>query len=272
MNAATATPSLRSYRPRRLPDLVRVGSEFDGGYVLPLSAIRASQALLSLGVEENWTFEEAVLALNPSIELTCVDGTTDPELIRAKAIREMRKALLRLRAGKFLRMAQLLSRPRAFREFFAKHEFLKLMVAGTPGPGAATLDELLERVRRGDRERSVLVKMDIEGSEYDALAACAGRLGRVTALIIEFHALERNWERFAATMDALAGVFLIAHVHGNNYDGYVPGSRVPETLEVTLVHRDLVPTVPPPASDRYPLPHLDRPNNRRHADLQLSFE
>jgi len=161
MDAGTPTLSLHAYRPHRFPDLVRVGSEFDGGYVLPLGAIRASRALLSLGVEENWAFEQGVLALNPSIRLTCVDGTTGPELIRAKAIREMLRALLRLRAGKFLRMARLLQRPREFREFFASHQFLKLMVAGRPGPGAATLDELLERVRQGDPTRWVLVKMDI---------------------------------------------------------------------------------------------------------------
>jgi hypothetical protein len=73
-------------------------------------------------------------------------------------------------------------------------------------------------------------------------------------------------------MEALAATFLIAHMHGNNYDGYVPASRVPQTLEVTLVHRDLVAAVPPPASDHYPLPDLDRPNNQRHPDLELSFE
>jgi hypothetical protein len=272
MDAGTATLSLRPYRPRRFPDLVRVGSEFDGGYVLPLSAIRASQALLSLGVEENWAFEQGVLALNPSIRLTCVDGTTGPEQIRTKALRGMLQALLRLRAGKFVRMARLLHRPRAFRQFFARHEFLKLMVAGRSGPGAATLEELLQRVRQGDAQRWVLVKMDIEGSEYDALAACVGGLRRVAVLIVEFHALDRNWQRFAATMDALAGSFVIAHVHGNNYDGYVPGSHVPQTLEVTLVHRDLAAAAPPAASERYPLPDLDRPNNHRHPDLDLSFE
>ncbi|HXQ31626.1 MAG TPA: FkbM family methyltransferase [Steroidobacteraceae bacterium] len=272
MNAGTAPLSLHRYRPRRFPDLVRVGSTFDGGYVLPLGAIRASQALLSLGVEENWEFEQEVLALKPSIRLTCVDGTTGPELIRTKAIREMLKALLRLRAGKFLRMARLLRRPRAFREFFAEHEFLKLMVAGRSGPGAATLEELLDRVRRGDPGCWVLVKIDIEGSEYDALAGRIEGLGRVAALIVEFHALERNWQRFAALLDALAARFVIAHVHGNNYGGYVPGSRVPQTLEVTLIHRDLAPVVPPPTSDRYPLPGLDRPNNHRHPDLELSFE
>jgi len=115
------------------------------------------------------------------------------------------------------------------------------------------------------------VKMDIEGSEYDSLAA-AGRLGRVAALVIEFHELGRNWSRFTATLAALAEDFIVAHVHGNNHLGCIPGSSVPETLEVTLVHRELVAEILPAAAGSYPLPDLDRPCDRRRPDLALSFE
>lgn len=272
MNAGTSTPSLRPYRPLRFPDLIRVGSTFDGGYVLPRSAILVSQALLSLGVEANWEFEEGALALNPSLTVTCVDGTTGPEVIRARAYREMLRALVRLRPVKFARMAKLLGRARAWRPFFAKHDFLPLMVGATPGPGAATVTELLDRVRGGDASRWVLIKMDIEGSEYASLAAAAGRLDRVSALVIEFHELGRTWSQFCATLAALDKNFLIAHIHGNNHSGYVPGTRVPETLELTLVHRDLVAGILPAAADPYPLPVLDRPCDRRRPDLALSFE
>jgi len=271
MNPGTPTPSLRAYRPRRFPDLVRVGSAYDGGYVLPRSVVTASQALLSLGVEANWEFEEGALALNPALTVTCVDGTTSPEIIRARALRELGRAAVRLRPVKIARMLKLLGRARAFRQFFARHEFLPLMVGPTPGPGAATLPELLARVRGGDPTRWVLVKMDIEGSEYEALAA-AGRLGRVAALVIEFHELGRNWARFAATLAALEPDYLVAHVHGNNNLGCIPGSSVPETLELTLVHRELVAGILPAASDTYPLPELDRPCDRRRPDLALSFE
>lgn len=271
MNAGTPTPSLRAYRPRRFPDLVRVGSAFDGGYVLPRSSLEASQALLSLGVEANWEFEEGALALNPSLQVTCVDGTTSPAIIRARALKELGRALLRLRPIKTARMLRLFARSFAFKRFFARHDFLPLMVGPTPGPGAATLNELLARVRRGQPDRWVFIKMDIEGSEYDSLAA-AGRLERVAGLVIEFHELGRNWARFEATLNALEADFVVAHVHGNNYLGLIEGSRVPETLELTLVHRALVAGILPPAAADYPLPGLDRPCDRRRPDFVLSFE
>ena len=272
MNPTSSTPSLRAYRPRQFPDLIRVGSAHDGGYVLPASVVRASGALLSLGVEANWEFEAAALALNPALTITCVDGTTGPEVIRDRALRELRRAALKLRPRKFLRMLGLYRQAAAFRRFFAVHEFLPLMVGAADGPGTASLARLLEQARRGDPARWVLLKMDIEGAEYDSLAAAEGRLGRVSALAIEFHELGRSWQRFEAAMRLLARDFVIAHVHGNNCLGYVPGADVPETLEVTLVHRELAPGALPVASARYPLAGLDRPNDRRRPDLALHFE
>lgn len=272
MNPGSSSPSLRAYRPRQFPDLIRVGSRNDGGYVLPASVIHASDALLSLGVEANWDFEEAALRIRPSLAVTCVDGTTGPDAIRARALKELRRALVRLRPVKTARMLRLLGRATEFRRFFAKHEFLPLLVAAHDGTGTASLATLLAHVRRGDPARWVLVKMDIEGAEYDSLAAASGQLGRISALAIEFHELGRNWQRFTATMDRLADSFAIAHLHGNNCLGYVPGSRVPETLEVTLVHRSLAAGDLPPADAHYPLPALDAPNDRRRPDLALTFE
>ncbi|SRR5579871_4103716 len=272
MNPGSSTPSLRDFRPRQFPDLIRVGSAHDGGYVLPASALRASRALLSLGVEANWEFEEAALALNPALSITCVDGTTGPDVIRARALREMGRAALKLRPVKFARMVRLYARAAEFRRFFAVHEFLPLLVAAADGPGTASLASLLAHVRRGDATRWVLVKMDIEGAEYDSLAAADGHLDRVSVLAIEFHDLERNWDRFCATMRALAARFVVAHVHGNNCLGVVPGSAIPQVLELTLVHRQLAPGMLPATTAHYPLPGLDRPNDRRRPDLPLSFE
>jgi hypothetical protein len=271
MNTASDLPSLRAYRPHPGTDLIRVGNAFDGGYVLPRAAVTATQAVLSLGVEADWSFEEAMLAHNPGITLTCVDGTTGPDVIRARVRRDLRRALVRLRGGKVLRMLRLLNRHEEFKVFFARHDFLKLMVAPESGPGLATVDELLARVRGADPQRWVLLKMDIEGAEYEVLPAVADRLQRVTALAIEFHQLDRNWGRFEAIMAALAPTFYVAHIHGNNNDKTVPGTQVPLTIEITLMNRALVGQLPPPATAGYPLAGLDAPNQPRRPDMVLDF-
>jgi hypothetical protein len=272
MNTSTGIPSLRACRPRRFADLVRMGRDADGGYVLPRRMITASRALLSLGVEADWTFEEALLAVTPTLEITCVDGTTGPEIIRARVLKELGRVLKQLRFARAFEIARGLSKPRAFRRFFARHQFLKLMVAGRPGPGLVTLDELLARVRGADAGRWVLVKMDIEGSEYEVLAASHELWSRVAGLVIEFHAVDRRWAEFEAEVAVLMRSFYVAHVHGNNHDGCVPGTSVPLTLEITLINKALCEGEPPLSTASYPLPGLDWPCKRGHPDLPLSFE
>jgi hypothetical protein len=223
-------------------------------------------------VEADWALEEQLLALNPRARLICVDGTTSAEIIRGRALREMRKALLRFRVEKFIRTAKLLRKAKEFDQFFARHEFLKLMVSHHPGPGLVTLDALLRRIGSGSSGGRALLKIDIEGAEYDVLADAAERLTRVTAIVVEFHCLDSEWARFETVMRALSPTFFIAHVHGNNSDGYISATKVPVTLEVTLMNRDLVAALPPISTAAYPLPGLDNPNQRRRPDLAIGFD
>ena len=268
-------PSLRPYRPVHFEGLIRVGRDFDGGYVLPRHVIDQSQALLSLGVNDDWSFEEGILGHNPRMRVTCVDGTTGMARILRKAAKkavEMLGHLLTLQLDRFLRDARYLAKPFAFRRFFSRHELLSLLVAGSAAPGCVTLPVLLERVTGGRKDGWVMVKSDIEGAEYDALPGAIDRMGRVSALLIEFHRLDVHWEDFVACMSALKRQFHVAWVHGNNFDGCIEGTKVPITLELALVNKALAPRDPPLSTCHYPQPGLDMPNTRKRPDLQLSFE
>jgi hypothetical protein len=72
-------------------------------------------------------------------------------------------------------------------------------------------------------------------------------------------------------MQSLMADFHVAHMHGNNFAGYIPGTRVPGALEVTLVRKSLVPGDPLPALRDYPRPGLDMPNRYGHPDLAIDF-
>jgi len=65
--------SLESLRPRFLNDLIRVGADCDGGYVLNERSIRHSKYLLSFGVNEDWSFEQDFLHHNPDVMIFCFD-------------------------------------------------------------------------------------------------------------------------------------------------------------------------------------------------------
>jgi hypothetical protein len=44
--------------PIELNDLVRIGNEYDGGYILSERQIERTDTILSFGVRDDWTFEE----------------------------------------------------------------------------------------------------------------------------------------------------------------------------------------------------------------------
>src|SRR5262249_62280724 len=85
MRMATATIRVRSetgapvalsdYRPVACDSLARVGSPNDGGYVVPLRAVAAADALLSFGLSHDWTFERDFKTRNPNAVIHCYDHT-----------------------------------------------------------------------------------------------------------------------------------------------------------------------------------------------------
>jgi hypothetical protein len=116
--------------------------------------------------------------------------------------------------------------------------------------------------------RNALVKLDIEGGEWEWLAA--SDLGHVAQLVVELHSPHLGLWSWPA-LARLAESHALIHAHGNNWDGIVDieGVRVPGTLETTWVRRDL-------AGDlrrntrRIPGP-LDMPNVPGRADYVIDW-
>lgn len=121
----------------------------------------------------------------------------------------------------------------------------------------------LESVRRA------LVKLDIEGDEWDWLQS-APFIDHVAQFVIELHSphLGRwSWPE----LERLARTHALIHAHGNNWDGIVDieGVRVPGTLETTWVRRDLAGEL---RQNTRPIPGpLDMPNRVGVADHVIDW-
>jgi hypothetical protein len=80
INAAISSVSniptdLSFLTPIVVDDLIRIGADHDGGYVIPKFLVSATDTLISMGVNEDWSFDEEMLSLNPSIKLHAYDHT-----------------------------------------------------------------------------------------------------------------------------------------------------------------------------------------------------
>jgi hypothetical protein len=123
--------------------------------------------------------------------------------------------------------------------------------------------------RNGDAGRRLLVKMDVEGAEWDSLLETpASVLERIDQLAIEMHGNGPDtWKQFLV-VSKLKDQFHVAHLHFNNYGCQGGLEPFPSyAWEVLFVNKRLGVV----AGDQQPMtrPHpLDAANNPAVADCQ----
>jgi hypothetical protein len=128
----------------------------------------------------------------------------------------------------------------------------------------ATLQQQIQR--NGDAGKRLLVKMDVEGAEWDALLwAPSEVLTHIDQLAIEFHGVEDS--RYVVAVQRLKEYFHVAHLHFNNHSCAEDAAPFPATAyEVLFVNKrlDAVSDTRAPAR-----PHpLDAPNDAAAPDCQ----
>jgi hypothetical protein len=218
-------------------DKIRVGRDFDGGYVMLNSFDGITHALsLGIGNDTSWDIDIAnrgirVLQYDPSISVRA----TEHPLV----------------------------------------SFEPLRVSRMNYTGAISLVDILQtRVPEQREGDTLLLKMDIEGGEWDVCVGLSDEiLQHFRQIVCEFHRLDRLGEqefgdRARIVFETLTRHHFVCHVHGNNCGNFanVANIPVPESLEVTFASRAhfLLQDVP----QTYPTA-LDRPNERGRADLYL---
>jgi hypothetical protein len=143
--------------------------------------------------------------------------------------------------------------------------------------------------KNGDAGRRLVVKMDVEGAEWESLSQTSPEvLDRIDQLIVEFHlprvrsgppqlgpglALTRQGvphvpEQLVAALQKIKERFHVANLHYNNYSCSESLHPVPaQAFEVLFVNKRVA-EIDPTARPTFPNP-LDMPNNPAAADCQV---
>lgn len=240
--------TLRIYDP--ILQKVRIGNNWDGGYVVALQSLGRSAALFSYGVGTDISFEKAYVdATNRTAY--CYDHTISDIGIEDKY---------------------------KYKLFYHKE--------GISGIPTENCDNFINHYKKMGLTDRVLFKADTEGAEYEfILNTDISELAKITTgLVFEFHYLQdpNRQKQFFECMHKLNEHFYLCHVHGNNYsqnfayDEPIPNSEyvrqylLPEVIELTFVNKDLVRE---PIIDKrvYPNEYLDRKNDLGRLELDLSF-
>lgn len=224
-------------RPVKLQncEFERVGDSYDGGYLMCKNLIGRAESFYSYGISatDNWGCALSARAKKPVHQYDCFE----------------------------------LKRPTCDGATPVFHE-------ECVGPRQETIEgrpfDTVEAqiARNGDAGKHLVMKMDVEGSEWPSfLATPDAVLARIDQLVVEFHGVEEP--QYAEVMRKLKKQFYVVNVHYNNWT-CEPAVRplMAKAFEVLFVNKDLG-VVDPNGKPLVPNP-LDAPNNWQRPDCQLT--
>jgi hypothetical protein len=255
---------LADLRPVACNSLVRIGSANDGGYVVPLDAVKAAHALVSFGLSHDWTFERDFKKHNPDAIIHCYDHTVSFRTAFVYSIGQLPRFVLRLRPGALRKTLTWIDYKRFFR---SEGTHFKQRIWRDNQDNSATIDDVFNRL---PAECPVFVKMDIEGSEYQVIDDLLRHSGNIVAMAIEFHDIDTASGLFNSFVEKIKHDFHIVHLHANNMGGIAP-FKFPIAPEVTFLNKSFFNSAPPPSRLKYPVPGLDRPNNPKLPEFTFEF-
>jgi hypothetical protein len=183
-------------------DLVRLGKSNDGGYLVSQSDIIKTDALIGLGICDDWSFEENFVK-QKDVPVYAYDASINFKFWVKKTLAEIVKNPFNLYPlKKFI----------SYKKFFKndKKHLKKFVGLNTNNNNHCTLSSILDELTY----QNIFMKIDIEGSEYRLLDTLISNQNRITGLVIEFHDCDLYLDtikRFIRNFD-----LKLAHIQANN--------------------------------------------------------
>ena len=247
-------PSFFSFKTA--DDLVRLGRNCDGGYLVSQSDITNSDLLIGMGINDDWSFEEHFFSRN-EVDVYAYDASINESLF----LKRFLKWLIRIDKPYIARnyLKTLLS----YRRFFHKkkvNHIEKFVGVNCSDEIFCTFLDAINKTKHGN----IFLKIDIDGSEYRFLNDLCANVDRISGLVIEIHDCDLHLKRIENFIRDF-GLKLV-HIHANNHAPINLDSGLPLALELTF--------------SRYAktlnstnLPHeFDRPNTDTAAEIEISID
>ena len=243
-------------------NLIRIGPNKDGGYVVDKRVINKTKKIITCGLNDDWEFEKAFLKINQKCKLTAYDHTVDKDFW----VKRFKKDIISLLLFKKLRLEKIVDvfKYISYINFFNNNNehIIKKVVNNEKKSNEISIRNILK-----DQNKLVL-KVDIEGDEYKILTNINKEAYKINLLIIEFHNIHKNLDKIKKFLKK--SNFKIIHIHGNNYSG-TNKNKDPNAIEMTLINSKKYMTNKSKSKLSYPIKGLDYKNLKRRPDIELNF-
>ena len=222
-------------KPFKVKKLVRLGRNFDGGYLVCNDSLKSCENLITLGVGDDISFEIDFEKLKNSTTVKMYDYSVNNYLF-IKIILKYFRRLITFRT-KFENLKNSINNFKIFLKFLKKQNVIleKLrIVKKAKFHNDITLNSILNKIYN----KKNLLKIDIEGSEYEIIDDIIKHNLKIKMLIIEFHWINKNNKLFIKSLKKLKKQFDIVHIHVNNYRPKKNTDDIFDVIEITMVHRN----------------------------------
>ena len=258
--------------PVKFENLKRYGRNADGGYVCEENIVKNTNILITFGMGPDWSFELDYIKDNSSVKIFMYDYT----VTASPYIKDVWKYFRRFITfrGQLRSLTDRWSYLNNYLNFF-KLKNVNFFPEKITNPIKNKIDTDIDKVfsridlNKNTNGKSVILKSDIEGSEFEIIDGIVKYSNRIDALIFEFHWLDKNEKIFLESIRKLQKFFDIAHIHGNNHCEKL-NTGLPITLEMTLINKKYSPSNPENVIS-FPIKGLDHPNNPTKNDLSFKF-
>jgi len=228
------TRKLNFLIPIKVSKLIRLGRNFDGGYLVCSKVLNKCNNLITLGVGDDTSFERDFIKRSFKNRIFLFDYSVNNFLF-IKIIFKYVRRFLTFRSNiqkliysfkNFINFQKLLLNKNV--RFFKKKVVLKPL-----NENEISLREIFSNSKSKDN----LLKIDIEGYEYEIIEDVLKNSEKIQMLIIEFHSINNDLNKFIKKIKSLQKKFTIIHLHANNYKQSKKTDLFYDVVEITFINK-----------------------------------
>ena len=252
----------KELKPKHCYNLIRLGKNNDGGYLVEKNSLLNSESLISFGINLDWSFEKDFFKLKER-PIHCYDHTIKYSFFKKVS----RNSLFKFFNKKYYSingLKEIFFNIKLYKDYknFFSGKVVHFESAVGLGKNLVDMTSIFERIK----SNKIFLKIDIEGSEYRILDDLIRYQDLIKGLVIEFHNIDLHMEKI---LNFISNFKLnLVHIHGQNPGGvdYLDRNGDPIQIELTFSsysqYKDVIPCIPN---------KLDQPSDRRYEEVNLKF-
>jgi len=209
------------FKHKRPSDLVRVGRANDGGYTISEKDIIETSHLISLGMDDDWSFESGFKLIN-EVPIFIYDRSISKRFFLKRMIRSI------LRVEKQFILLKSIKTYLSYISFFQDEVKHIEKNVGLDLAGSITMDNVFKETD----SNKIFLKIDIEGGEYRLLDSIIENQNRLTGMVMEFH----DCDLHIALIENFLSKFSLSlvNIHANNNGAIDNRTGIPHALELSF--------------------------------------